>query len=712
MRKIIIGFSVCRGGFLAQPAYRRDRITAIDSIKASISSQTGLTKRIARFQHTGQPGNLRGQASGNKKLFSAQVLADAGSKVKSTQKEKNSDTKLKPSSDQYVSAKYFPGSPGTIWTYLAEALGTSDVVPSSCIFPVLVYFLVFCAGLVGATGEGFSYEGSGKNEMRWVRTAQTPSYTSQKEEISSPETNVQSPPVYEDANAAEQKMRMLRQPLHADEIQDNDRPIIGESDPGQDICIPLVFNEAVEHYIRYFTTTKRDLFKRWLRKKKRYAPLIKEVLREYGLPEDLVYLAMIESGFNLHACSPMKAAGPWQFIPETGRRYGLVVNHWVDERRDIRKSTIAAARYLQELFDQFGCWHLAAAGYNAGENRIDRLIRRHDTKDFWQLRTYNTLPRETREYVPQLIAAAIIAKDPEKYGLGQVENIPAFEFIKETVPGGVPLTIVAEAASIDLSSIRAFNPEIRRGITPPGKNYRIKLPAGTDRVNFRSSLTSILNARKRVAGVIRHLIGRRDNIRKITRRYGVSKEDLVLVNGGPLGLKKGKLVYIPRFDDAKGEARHGAAETADFRKKVNRNTVRSKRRAQGTDTHVVRRGESLSVIAAKYGMDVRTLKRINRLRTDHIECGKKLSLAGHIKKTPRRIGKKYHRVSRGDTLSGIAGKYGKSVSSIRRMNRLKGDSIRRGMLLRVSSSRTISEQAFIKTCSKTSAASLRMMVGS
>lgn len=328
------------------------------------------------------------------------------------------------------------------------------------------------------------------------------------------------------------------------------------------IGIPLVFNDAVDRYIHYFSTTKRDLFKRWLKRKSIYEPMIKQILKEHGLPEDLVYLAMIESGFNLQAYSPMKAAGPWQFIPETGRRYGLTVDHWIDERRDIEKSTIAAARYLNELFDQFDCWYLAAAAYNTGENRIDRLIRRHDTKDFWELRSYSTLPRETREYVPQLIAAAIISKNPEKYGLGDFESVTPLEYVGEEVPGGVPLTAVAEAAKTDLPSVMTLNPQLRRGITPPGKECTIKLPAGTDSDTFQNSLTSILEKGKRVVGVVRHMIKGRDNVSKITKRYGVSQDDLLLVNGSRLKWKKGELVYIPQFD---GEEEPGLGKTAEFK---------------------------------------------------------------------------------------------------------------------------------------------------
>lgn len=492
-------------------------------------------------------------------------------------------------------------------------------------------------------------------------------------------------------NDVERKLQKIRENLLSNNDADIDEPLIDKNNNVQNIGIPLVFNDAVEHYIRYFTTTKKDLFKRWIKRKKHYAPLVKEVLRENGLPEDLVYLAMIESGFNLQAYSPMKAAGPWQFIPQTGKRYGLEVNHWVDERRDIRKSTLAAAHYLKDLFDQFGCWYLAAAGYNAGENRIDRLIRKHGTKDFWELRAYNTLPRETREYVPQLIAAAIIAKNPEKYGLGRIEDVPAFEFVKETIPGGVPLKVVARAALVDVPSIKTLNPEIRRGITPPGKDYRIKLPVETDIDNFKLSLTSVLNEEKRVVKVIRHLTKRQDNIGKIAKKYGVSKEDIVLVNGSPLRLKSGVPVYIPKFNKSEG-GEEILAKKAEFRQKTVNVNKRSITDVQRTTTHVVRKGDSLSAIAAKYGVEVSTLKRINRLKSDHIKKGKKLVLASYVKKTTIASKIKYHYVRKGDTLSLIARKYGKSIRAIRSMNKLKGDNIKEGMKLRVSSSSIVSVQ--------------------
>lgn len=223
--------------------------------------------------------------------------------------------------------------------------------------------------------------------------------------------------------------------------------------------MPVVLNDAVSLYIKYFTGTKRKVFARWLVRAEQYAPTIRSILKANGLPEDLAYLAMIESGFNMKAYSPAKAKGPWQFIHETGARYGLHVGFWVDERCNLEKSTVAAARYLKELFDRFGCWYLAAAGYNAGEHRIERAIVKHDTRDFWKLRRYKTLPRETQEYVPQLIAAALIAKEPEKYGFAEGTSDTVGALTKMEVPGGLPLRRIAHALSMGPGELTALNPD-------------------------------------------------------------------------------------------------------------------------------------------------------------------------------------------------------------------------------------------------------------
>jgi len=314
--------------------------------------------------------------------------------------------------------------------------------------------------------------------------------------------------------------------------------------------IPIVLNDAVQYFVRYYTTEKRTIFAYWLRRSRRYIPMIKEIMRRHGLPEDLVYLAMIESGFNPKAYSAMKACGPWQFIYETGGRYGLRVNHWVDERRDPEKSTMAAALYLKDLFNQFGSWYLAAAAYNAGEKRIERSVEMHGTSDFWELTKYNTLPRETREYIPRLIAAALVAKNPEKFGFTGIDYDQPIRTVSEGVPGGVPLEAVARAAWTDVDSLRILNPELLTNVTPPDvETYTIRLPESTSADRFREILKASLSAGKRVREATAYKFKKRESLAAVMDRHDVYYEDLLLVNAcdREIKVKAGAVVYIPRF---------------------------------------------------------------------------------------------------------------------------------------------------------------------
>ncbi len=328
--------------------------------------------------------------------------------------------------------------------------------------------------------------------------------------------------------------------------------------------IPIVLNDAVQYFVRYYTTEKRKVFANWLRRSRRYVPMIREIMRRHGLPEDLIYLAMIESGFNPKAYSAMKACGPWQFIYETGGRYGLRVSHWVDERRDPEKSTVAAALYLKDLFNQFGSWYLAAAAYNAGEKRIERSVEMHGTGDFWELTKYNTLPRETREYIPRLIAAALVAKSPEKFGFTGIDYDQPIKTVSEVVPGGVPLEAVARAASTDVDSLRVLNPELLTSITPPDvETYTIRLPDSTAADRFRAALAASLRTEKRVREATTYTFKKKDRLAVVMDKYDVGIDDLMLVNtcDREIKAKAGAVVYIPRFYGGR-ETMLAARETA------------------------------------------------------------------------------------------------------------------------------------------------------
>ena len=199
------------------------------------------------------------------------------------------------------------------------------------------------------------------------------------------------------------------------------------SDESVNFDVPVHVNKEVKNYVVYFSRDRKKVMQRWLARAPQYLPMIKGIFQEYGLPEDLAYLAMIESGFNPNARSSAGAAGMWQFIKGTGRRYGLVINNHVDERLNPEKSTRAAAKYLLDLYKRFGSWYLAAASYNCGEMRVQRELGKSNNRNFWELSANKCLPNETKNYVPQMIAATIIAKNPEKFGFTHLPAQPGLQ---------------------------------------------------------------------------------------------------------------------------------------------------------------------------------------------------------------------------------------------------------------------------------------------
>lgn len=253
------------------------------------------------------------------------------------------------------------------------------------------------------------------------------------------------------------------------------------------IDVPVARNKQVKAYLVYFTTERKGTIRKYLARSTRYLPMIREIFQEHGLPEDLAYLAMIESGFNPHAYSHAHACGMWQFISGTGRRYGLAINKYVDERRDPVKSTHAAAEYLLDLYKQFGSWYLAAASYNCGENRVQREIDGGNHKNFWDLSANKCLPTETKNYVPQMIAATIIAKNPGRFGFKTIPYQPRLQYDVVKVKSPISLEAAAIACNVPAEELAFLNPELRKGVTPPDQGqYVLNIPKDTKELFARN----------------------------------------------------------------------------------------------------------------------------------------------------------------------------------------------------------------------------------
>jgi membrane-bound lytic murein transglycosylase D len=331
--------------------------------------------------------------------------------------------------------------------------------------------------------------------------------------------------------------------------------------------IPVVRNAPVERFIGIFTGRQQDRMALYLKRSGRYEGMIRAKLRERGMPEDLLYLSMIESGFNPTAKSHASAVGLWQFIEGTAERYDLRVDGYVDERRHPEKSTDAALDYLEDLHNQFGSWYLAAAAYNTGEGRVARVMRQVTGKekgkdaDFWRIR--GRLPRETREYVPLMVAAALIGKEPAKYGLGGVPRWMPLQHDEVQVPGGTRLKTVAEAVGVTENEVKRLNPHLVRAITPPGKKaYAVRVPDGRaerfaaefPRVQARAvqlataqATQERAEAARRAASVRRHTVRSGESLWTIARRYDTTVKKVQAANrlGSRSRIRPGQRLVIP-----------------------------------------------------------------------------------------------------------------------------------------------------------------------
>ena len=400
--------------------------------------------------------------------------------------------------------------------------------------------------------------------------------------------------------------------------------------------IPMEVNEQVIAYVRFFQTPLvRKHFIKWLDRSSKYIPVFRRILRQEGLPQDTVFLAMIESGFANHATSRARAVGPWQFIPPTGKRMGLRQDFWVDERRDPEKAAHAAARYLKELFRQTSDWRLAWAGYNAGVGKIYQAQRRGQ-QDFWSMARGRVLKQETKGYVPKLMAAAIITKHPEAFGFSREEIQPEKWQDYEEVPiqHATPISAIARAAEVTERELLDLNPELRRTCTPP-RPYVIKVPEGSSEA-FARNWPAVSESVGKLA-FAQHRVKRGESVKLIAKAYRVDARTIVRMNGLHPGrrIKPGTDLVVPLNALARTQAvafaaaepparartatrarnprRHAAVVRAASRATPHAQLAKVAGRVRAT-VHV-RSGDSLWGIAQRFGVAVEDLCRWNGIRS-------------------------------------------------------------------------------------------------
>jgi len=472
--------------------------------------------------------------------------------------------------------------------------------------------------------------------------------------------------------------------------------------------LPVELNDRVLLQLQTFKERIPSTFQRWLERKGRWEAEFTARLAARGMPQDLIYLAMIESGFNSRATSPAAATGIWQFIPSTGRRYGLRIDRFVDERRDPLKATDAAMDFLSSLYRRFGDWRLAMAAYNCGEGCVDRAIRRSGTNDYWQI----PIPQETRNYVPRVFAAAILGKRPELHGFKYTPWQPLASDTF-TVEGGIPLVKVAEVVGAPAESLVLLNPALVRGMTPPSQEpWVLRLPVGT-RPAFEAAYASLEKSFQAPQPTrLTHRIRRGETLQRIASRYGVTVSSLKSWNrirGQRVKPGRTLVVYtddaspsapLPTFREPPMERRHAILARSGTPAMAPR--------------HRVRRGESLARIATRYGVTSDDLVAWNHLGSRAVRAGTYLTVSApssdptlaSIPRTPEpsvsdstaqpeadrqtapepRTTTIRHTVRHGESLARIAQSHGVTVRQIMTWNNLPSARVKAGKVLRLHSS--------------------------
>ncbi|SYZ73216.1 putative Lytic transglycosylase catalytic [Candidatus Zixiibacteriota bacterium] len=427
--------------------------------------------------------------------------------------------------------------------------------------------------------------------------------------------------------------------------------------------VPIVMNDRVKTCIVYYQTVARDAIVRYLSRMTRYLPMIQKIFQEYGLPTDLAYLAMVESGFNNHAYSWARAMGMWQFIAETGRLYGMNRTWWYDERKDPVKSTHAAARFLKDLYNEFGSWELALAAYNGGPQRVRNVTKKQKTNDFWKLK----LKKQTMDYVPFFMAATMICKNPEKFGFANIDYQPEVSYDEVRINKSLDLKVVADAIGCSLTELQDLNPELLRRYTPPNiSQYVLRIPGGRQEA-FLASYSDMPVAQQ--TSWVQHKIRRGENIASIARKYGISQYALMEANNlnRRSRIIAGRNLIIP--------VPGGSAPTRE-----------SRRRASSYDSddgvYVVRSGDTVSDIARAFGVSADQIRRLNNLgRSSRIYVGQRLKIRHEAdqqsridssKKSNKSSGQSRtsYIVKKGDSIWDIARRFGITTQALQELNGL------------------------------------------
>lgn len=432
---------------------------------------------------------------------------------------------------------------------------------------------------------------------------------------------------------------------------------------------PMSNHPRVERLIERYSGSQKATFGRWLERAGRYIPKIQMVFASEGLPLDLAYLAMIESGFNVRAYSWAHAAGPWQFIESTGRLYGLQNDWWQDGRLDLEKSTRAAARHLKYLYTRFdGDWYLAVAAYNAGGGKVRKAVKESGSRDFWTLTEGRVLREETRNYLPKLLAALTIVKDLEAYGFDQLTFDDPLEYDTVTVETTTDLDIIAGFAGVSYQQLKELNPELKRWCTPPGvKDYVLRVPLGS--AGQVENLYAQLPRDQR-ASYHRHQIKKGDTLQVLARKYRIEVDDIIALNNikNPRAIQIGTNLILPLKE---GFTRLPVDELAD-------SYVRSRRQ-----TYKVRQGDSLWSIARRFDVSEKELRVWNRLGwSNFLKPGQVLAVskpgAPQVVKAEKSTGptrKMVYKVLPGDTLWDIGRQFDVALEEIRRWNSLTQEHI-------------------------------------